>query len=110
MPRLRRVSPNSPGWTRRRAGRGFAYVDAAGATLSADQIEWIRSLVIPPAWGSGSAPTTAGPPPKAPQPNIPGPRPDGGPQGTVATNTRAGQVGIDGLGAETATRKRLHKP
>jgi len=50
MPRLRRVSPNSPGWTRRRAGRGFAYVDAAGATLSADQIEWIRSLVIPPAW------------------------------------------------------------
>ncbi len=50
MPRLRRVSPNSPGWTRRRAGRGFAYVDAAGATLSADQIERIRSLVIPPAW------------------------------------------------------------
>lgn len=44
MPRLRRVSPNSPGWTRRRAGRGFAYVDAAGATLSADQIERIRCI------------------------------------------------------------------
>ncbi len=30
MPRLRRVSPDSPGWTRRRQGKGFVYLDEDG--------------------------------------------------------------------------------
>ncbi|QGN58120.1 DNA topoisomerase IB [Nostocoides sp. HKS02] len=50
MPRLRKVSPSSPGWRRRRVGRGFAYVDQAGAPLPAAEVERIRSLAIPPAW------------------------------------------------------------
>jgi DNA topoisomerase IB len=50
MARLRTVSPSSTGWTRRRAGRGFVYLDAEGRRLDADQVERIRSLAIPPAW------------------------------------------------------------
>lgn len=50
MPRLRRTSPDQPGWTRRRAGRGFTYLDADGGRLPADAVERIRALVIPPAW------------------------------------------------------------
>lgn len=50
MPRLRRVSANSPGWRRRRAGRGFSYTDERGDPLTAEQIERVRSLAIPPAW------------------------------------------------------------
>ncbi|MFT4226121.1 DNA topoisomerase IB [Micropruina sp.] len=50
MPRLRRVSPGSPGWTRRRTGRGFHYVDEHGDPLDPDQVERVRALVIPPAW------------------------------------------------------------
>ena len=50
MPRLRRVSAASPGWRRRRAGRGFAYTDVSGSPLSATDVERIRALVIPPAW------------------------------------------------------------
>jgi DNA topoisomerase IB len=50
MPRLRRVSPASPGWTRRRAGRGFHYSDENGDPLRSDQVERVRSLAIPPAW------------------------------------------------------------
>ena len=30
MPRLRRTSPDQPGWTRRRAGKGFVYLDERG--------------------------------------------------------------------------------
>ena len=30
MPRLRRTSPEDPGWTRRRAGSGFVYLDENG--------------------------------------------------------------------------------
>ena len=30
VPRLRRVSPRDPGWTRRRAGKGFVYLDESG--------------------------------------------------------------------------------
>jgi DNA topoisomerase IB len=48
--RLRRVSPNTPGWTRRRADRGFAYADASGKPLNRDEVERVRSLAIPPAW------------------------------------------------------------
>jgi DNA topoisomerase-1 len=50
MPRLRTASPNAPGWTRRRAGRGFSYRDEHGRPLSPEQVERVRSLVIPPAW------------------------------------------------------------
>lgn len=50
MPRLRRVSASQPGWTRRRSGRGFRYLDTNGHPLPSDDVERIRSLVIPPAW------------------------------------------------------------
>jgi DNA topoisomerase IB len=48
--RLRTVSPNDPGWTRRRAGRGFVYLDQNGKRLRGEDVERIKSLVIPPAW------------------------------------------------------------
>lgn len=38
------------GWTRRRAGKGFTYLDHDDAKLAADDVERIRSLAIPPAW------------------------------------------------------------
>ena len=50
MPRLRKVSPQSKGWTRRRAGKGFVYLDESGARVSPDDTARIRSLAIPPAW------------------------------------------------------------
>jgi len=50
MPRLRRTSPDQPGWTRRRAGTGFTYLDQQGHKLPADDARRIRELVIPPAW------------------------------------------------------------
>ena len=50
MPRLRRVAPDTPGWQRRRSGRGFRYLDEAGAALPAAEVERIKALVIPPAW------------------------------------------------------------
>jgi DNA topoisomerase-1 len=50
--RLRTVSPNQAGWTRRRAGRGFSYLDEEGSQLPPDDVERIKGLVIPPAWES----------------------------------------------------------
>jgi DNA topoisomerase I len=50
MTRLRMVSPNDTGWTRRRSGSGFLYLDAGGERLPADEVVRIKSLVIPPAW------------------------------------------------------------
>ena len=50
MPRLRRVSPNSPGWTRRPHGTGFRYLDQKGSSLGADEVARIKALTIPPAW------------------------------------------------------------
>ncbi|WP_299442915.1 DNA topoisomerase IB [uncultured Phycicoccus sp.] len=50
MARLRRVSPRSTGWTRRRVGRGFSYRDAGGEALPREEVERIRALAIPPAW------------------------------------------------------------
>ncbi|MFI2708082.1 DNA topoisomerase IB, partial [Nocardioides sp. CER28] len=38
------------GWSRRRAGKGFVYLDERGERLSARDAERVRSLVIPPAW------------------------------------------------------------
>jgi DNA topoisomerase I len=48
--RLRRTSPDQPGWTRRRAGRGFVYLDEHGERLPEEDARRIRDLVIPPAW------------------------------------------------------------
>lgn len=50
MARLRRSSPSDAGWTRRRAGRGFVYLDAEGERLDEAECARIRGLVIPPAW------------------------------------------------------------
>ena len=50
MPRLRRTFPDQPGWTRRRSGKGFVYLDEHGNRLDADQVQRCKDLVIPPAW------------------------------------------------------------
>ena len=50
MPRLRRTSPDQPGWTRRRAGRGFTDLDEHGRRLPEEDAQRVRELVIPPAW------------------------------------------------------------
>lgn len=50
MARLRRTSPDQPGWTRRRAGSGFVYLDEHGARLPEEDAQRVRDLVIPPAW------------------------------------------------------------
>jgi len=50
MVRLRNVSPNGAGWTRRRAGKGFVYLDEHGGRLGAPEVARTKALVIPPAW------------------------------------------------------------
>jgi len=51
MARLRRADPSLPGFTRRRAGRGFVYLDETGRRIAdIEVIERIKALVIPPAW------------------------------------------------------------
>jgi DNA topoisomerase-1 len=50
-PGLRYVCDSGPAIRRRRAGRGFLYLDAKGRRVAnADTLKRIRSLVIPPAW------------------------------------------------------------
>lgn len=51
MVRLRRVSCSGPGLSRRRRGKGFFYLDAAGRRVD-DEVTLARvaALVIPPAW------------------------------------------------------------
>jgi DNA topoisomerase IB len=41
---------NGPGYTRRRAGRGFSYADSDGSLIKDDRLDRIRALAIPPAW------------------------------------------------------------
>jgi DNA topoisomerase-1 len=49
--RLRRADCAAPGIRRRRAGRGFTYVDAAGRRVTDPEVlDRIRALAIPPAW------------------------------------------------------------
>src|SRR6266566_3596798 len=49
--RLRYVEPSVPGYSRRRRGRGFEYLDADGRKLEDEEtIDRIRGLVVPPAW------------------------------------------------------------
>lgn len=47
---LRYVEDGEPGYRRIRRGKGFSYVDEKGEPLPEPDREWIRSLVIPPAW------------------------------------------------------------
>jgi DNA topoisomerase IB len=49
--RLRRSDPSGPGYTRRRCGKGFMYLDEDGGRITdAEAIARITALVIPPAW------------------------------------------------------------
>jgi DNA topoisomerase IB len=49
--RLRRSDLSKPGFTRRRCGTGFSYLDLDGNVIKdAEIVERIRALVIPPAW------------------------------------------------------------
>jgi DNA topoisomerase I len=50
-PRLRRVDCSAPGFTRRKAGKGFTYLDSDGERITEpEDIERIAELGIPPAW------------------------------------------------------------
>jgi DNA topoisomerase-1 len=50
-PGLRYVCDNGPAIQRRRAGKGFVYLDSKGKRIAnADTLQRIRALVIPPAW------------------------------------------------------------
>lgn len=49
--RLRRSDPAGPGYTRRRRGRGFSYLDERGRPLTDPaEVRRCQGLVIPPAW------------------------------------------------------------
>lgn len=48
---LRRVTSDLPGYSRRRRGRGFEYLDVTGRRIEDEtEVERIRALAIPPAW------------------------------------------------------------
>lgn len=48
---LRFSSPDEPGYTRRKVGKGFRFDDAAGRVVTdPDELERFRRLAIPPAW------------------------------------------------------------
>ena len=50
-PGLRYICDSGPAIRRRRAGKGFLYLDAKGRRVAnADTLQRIRALVIPPAW------------------------------------------------------------
>jgi DNA topoisomerase-1 len=49
--RLRRSDLSKPGYSRRRAGKGFSYLGPDGAVVKdAGTVDRIKALVIPPAW------------------------------------------------------------
>ncbi|MDM7832616.1 DNA topoisomerase IB [Cellulomonas edaphi] len=51
MVRLRRVRIDSPGWTRRKQGRSFVYLDLERARIvDEEHLARIVALAIPPAW------------------------------------------------------------
>ena len=51
MPRLRRVSVSSPGYGRRRSGRGWVYLEVDGSRVAdKDEVARCRRLAVPPAW------------------------------------------------------------
>jgi DNA topoisomerase-1 len=48
---LHYVSDDRPGIRRRRSGRGFSYSTPSGERIAdPEQLRWIRSLAVPPAW------------------------------------------------------------
>ena len=48
---LRHVSDSSPGYTRKRRGKGFAYYDTHGDLMRDEKkLDRIRAIVVPPAW------------------------------------------------------------
>ncbi|MGW5054019.1 DNA topoisomerase IB [Actinokineospora sp. NPDC004072] len=47
---VRRSDPSKPGFSRRRHGRGWRFLDATGAPLAPEDAERVRKLAIPPAW------------------------------------------------------------
>lgn len=50
-PRLRRSDPSKPGLTRRRAGKGWVFLDADGRKVTdPDTLARLRSLAVPPAY------------------------------------------------------------
>src|SRR5438093_5981281 len=50
MTRLRRVHERTAGYSRRRNGHGFAYLDEQGRPIRGPRLQRLRSLAIPPAW------------------------------------------------------------
>src|SRR6478609_1815012 len=51
VPRLRRTHPGQPGITRRRRGKGWAYLDSDNSPVTDKTVRRrIDALVIPPAW------------------------------------------------------------
>jgi len=51
VPRTRRVTCNDPGYSRRRAGKGFVYLDVDGNRVrDVEELSRVRALAIPPAW------------------------------------------------------------
>lgn len=47
---LHHTSPDDPGWSRRRAGRGFSYRGLDGSPITGADRDRITRLAIPPAW------------------------------------------------------------
>ncbi len=48
---LRYISPDSKGFTRKKQGKGFVYLNTKGERITDPALlEWIKALVIPPAW------------------------------------------------------------
>lgn len=45
-----RADRSEPGWTRRRTGHGFAYLDQDGSPLPDDETRRLAELAVPPAW------------------------------------------------------------
>lgn len=50
QPKLKYIDTDKPGYSRRKWGRGFRYLDREGKSLEGDTLEWAKSLVIPPMW------------------------------------------------------------
>ncbi len=47
---LRYLAPTTPGWTRRRCGRGFSFLDNEGNIIRGEERDRLRGLAVPPAW------------------------------------------------------------
>ena len=75
MPSLRHSSDREPGYTRRKQGKGWRYLDTDGRPVTDPKLKArFDALVIPPAsglprtTGTSSSATAGGPPPDPPWP------------------------------------------